>query len=417
MKQLYRVLVLALCASGISSAANGQTPMPWDIVIHVLPVPLIGQHTNVWCWAASGQMVMKYFGQDVPQCGQATYQFGQAANVDCCHSPTPAACVHGGQVEIGHYGFTYNQLGNTASLTATQVENQIKTRKRPWIMNPHGPGKFGHVTVAVGYVTLNKAVVLIAVNDPWPVNIGDFYFELYGAYQCGFWGGTCRTEGYDLYDIAPPSLAIAEVPPPLLIQLSAVLPPPVERQFEQGASDPQEAATAAWTVLRTLVTRETATKLGFASPGDVEKVRLGQPVEQYNISLERLRAWKPGGRASDLLERKEVLLVPIEASGAAQASIRLRHERNVWKLATFGSPQLSKAWQSARASGAQFLVEIEALELVFGGRRVDGRLQLTPLFSDDQLQVRAGREEAAEKVLDRLVDAAKNHRGNVLAPR
>src|SRR5689334_20630638 len=82
----------------------------------LLNVPLIPQSTCCWCWAASGDMVMTYTGHPMPQCKQAAYQFGQTES-SCCASPPAGACVSGGIVEIGHYGFTYQQTGGSTPLT------------------------------------------------------------------------------------------------------------------------------------------------------------------------------------------------------------------------------------------------------------------------------------------------------------
>ena len=55
-----------------------------------LPVLLRPQETNMWCWAASGQMVMQFLGKNVDQCDEANKRFGL---ITCCDAPTAAACV------------------------------------------------------------------------------------------------------------------------------------------------------------------------------------------------------------------------------------------------------------------------------------------------------------------------------------
>src|SRR5215469_15750906 len=192
MRKLLPVLSGFLLASTVT--ASGEMPThvnpvvnpvavnPNGIVVNLptksvlLNVPLIAQKNCCWCWAAGGEMVMTYTGHPIPQCTQATYQFGAAAGKNCCDSPTPGICVQGGQIEIGHYGYTYQQVGGSTPLTASQIENDIGNRHMPWLLNPHGPG-FGHVTVGIGYETINGTLALVAVNDPWPPNTGDFYWE------------------------------------------------------------------------------------------------------------------------------------------------------------------------------------------------------------------------------------------------
>src|SRR5579862_3182943 len=63
------VLPVGLCAVllGVSGPVHAdqqsvlKTQGPASSVIE-LPVPLIGQETGYWCWAASGQMTMTYLG-------------------------------------------------------------------------------------------------------------------------------------------------------------------------------------------------------------------------------------------------------------------------------------------------------------------------------------------------------------------
>ena len=80
------------------------TPTPIPLVhTKTLNVQLLPQLTNMWCWAASAEMVMKYEGHDVPQCKQANHEFGRT---DCCNNPTPGACVQGGWPEFAVWGFS-----------------------------------------------------------------------------------------------------------------------------------------------------------------------------------------------------------------------------------------------------------------------------------------------------------------------
>jgi Papain-like cysteine protease AvrRpt2 len=66
--------VITLCVGGCCR--------PEDIGTQI--VPLRGQETPVWCWAASGEMVMDFLGTDVSQCDEANKRFGRN---DCCNSP------------------------------------------------------------------------------------------------------------------------------------------------------------------------------------------------------------------------------------------------------------------------------------------------------------------------------------------
>ena len=80
-------------------------------MIGAQPVTLKAQETNMWCWAASGEMVMDFLGTNVTQCDQANKRFGRN---DCCNTPTPNACINGGWPEFDKYGFTFNTTANAA---------------------------------------------------------------------------------------------------------------------------------------------------------------------------------------------------------------------------------------------------------------------------------------------------------------
>jgi hypothetical protein len=97
-------------------------------------VDVISQPTGSWCWAATGQMIMRYFGVEKSQCEQANYAFGQT---NCCQSPqndstTPAACNKGGRAAYGHWGFnTSSQSGNNGAAKLADIKKQVALA-RPW---------------------------------------------------------------------------------------------------------------------------------------------------------------------------------------------------------------------------------------------------------------------------------------------
>src|SRR5207244_11161457 len=85
-----------------------------------LAVTLRPQQTNMWCWAASGQMVMEFLGVTVQQCTGANNGFGRSG---CCNTPTPGSCVNGGWPEFDKYGFTFVRPSNLA-LTWYQLRSE-----------------------------------------------------------------------------------------------------------------------------------------------------------------------------------------------------------------------------------------------------------------------------------------------------
>src|SRR6516165_10551884 len=65
----------ALCQQG-GPGALGPSCTPPETAS--LPVLLRAQKTELWCWAASGQMIMEYLGRSVDQCVQVNNRLQRA---------------------------------------------------------------------------------------------------------------------------------------------------------------------------------------------------------------------------------------------------------------------------------------------------------------------------------------------------
>lgn len=150
------------------------------------------QETSMWCWAASGQMVMESLGTNVTQCDEANKRFGRT---DCCNTPVPSPCVNGGWPEFDKYGFTFKTTSN-AALTWDQVRDQIYCQRKPFAFSWHWNGGGGHMMVVHGYTILD-GTTYVDVNDPWPPNVGNASFKTYAAYV----SGSGYTHWNDYYDV------------------------------------------------------------------------------------------------------------------------------------------------------------------------------------------------------------------------
>jgi len=181
---------MALCliamATGCCKPAN----------IGSVPVTLNGQQTNMWCWAASGQMTMNFLhsASNVQQCDEANKRFGRS---DCCNSPVPNACVNGGWPEYDKYSFSADTTSN-APLTFAQIQSQIYCARKPFAFSWHWNGGGGHMMVATGYVTIN-GTNYVSVNNPWPPTAGVQEVDTYDEYVGG--SGYDHSHWNDYYDI------------------------------------------------------------------------------------------------------------------------------------------------------------------------------------------------------------------------
>ena len=146
-----------------------------------LPVSLYAQETNVWCWAASGQMVMSYLGYPVSQCAQANEATGRT---DCCNSPTPAACVTTGWPDFAAYGFSSSSTSWGTALSWSSLYNEIAGNRRPVAFAWGWTGGGGHMMVAIGARTIGTSN-FVTMNDPWAPNWGGQSDLLYSAFVSG----------------------------------------------------------------------------------------------------------------------------------------------------------------------------------------------------------------------------------------
>jgi len=131
-------------------------------LVATVDVPTLAQQASNWCWAASGQMTMRYLGHDVSQCTEANNRFGLTT---CCQNNS-GSCNNGGWPEYEKYGFTATQTSD-AALTWKKVQSEIYCAKRPIAFSWHWPGGGGHMMVLKGYLVVNN-VKYVDVNDPEP---------------------------------------------------------------------------------------------------------------------------------------------------------------------------------------------------------------------------------------------------------
>jgi Papain-like cysteine protease AvrRpt2 len=128
----------------------------------ILPVTFHQSERKLWCWAASGKMIMEYMGASVEQCNQANERFVRS---DCC--TVPGACVNGGWPEFFRYGFTFARTFN-AALSWDEIKNQIYCKEKPFAFSYKypPPDRGGHMMVAVGYKTDQAGISWVYVYDP-----------------------------------------------------------------------------------------------------------------------------------------------------------------------------------------------------------------------------------------------------------
>jgi hypothetical protein len=128
-----------------------------------LPVSLHAQETELWCWAATGQMTMEFLGKPVSQGEQADLKFKRH---DCCDHPIPRPCEQGGSVTLSPFGFTFDM--STPPLSEQEIVRQIHVLRKPIPFAWQFPGGGGHASLVVGYAKAPDGKFLVECLDPWP---------------------------------------------------------------------------------------------------------------------------------------------------------------------------------------------------------------------------------------------------------
>jgi hypothetical protein len=174
-----RLSVAAVLVAGCDHSRPGEEALNCPIPSSAsLPVGLNSQELDNWCWAASGQMVMKNLGQDVSQCSQANDRFHLSG---CCPtSGASDACNQGGWPEFDKHQIRFQRLSSSA-LTYQELQKQIACKKQPVAFSWKWVGGGGHMMVAIGYAVLN-GTKYVEVNDPWKPNEGSHYYVTYDEY-------------------------------------------------------------------------------------------------------------------------------------------------------------------------------------------------------------------------------------------
>jgi hypothetical protein len=141
-------------------------PSPQQQQGRVLAVPFVQQQTNNWCWAASAEMILRYYNASFgTQCQILTTKF--RGQVDCCFYPV--ACDTPGYIQEISYALYYFKGLNSSiiqrGLTFPEVKTEIDAG-RPIVVFYTG-SFIGHFVVLYGY----DAAGQVYIHDPV---FGDF---------------------------------------------------------------------------------------------------------------------------------------------------------------------------------------------------------------------------------------------------
>ena len=376
-----------------------------------LNVQLLPQLTNMWCWAASAEMVMKYEGHDVPQCKQANHEFGRT---DCCNNPTPGACVQGGWPEFAVWGFSSQTLPDGVALTFSQIITQIDGNM-PFCFSWHWQGGGGHMMVGRGYSWPTFVIFgsqTVYINDPWPPNTGNIRWITYAEFVAKTGDHSHWRDYYNIkYTKSGAAVGAEEQLPTMNAQTTSTT--------AAGYADPETAAREALKYIPALVTADNAKEMGFdAVPGDTSVLALGQALPVFYIRHDRLNAYSMGHDIRKLLTDGEEMRYPIYEKGKAVCSVVVAKQQGVWTFRSLGDANLVKeltevrdrqASVSGKAHAQYFIVHIPSMYLMFIAHYdTTGKLILSHIHDNADYGFVKHATHDAEHVINAILPHAKS---------
>ena len=206
----------------------------------------------------------------------------------------------------------------------------------------------------------------------------------------------------------------------LLLTLAAVAgAQPPERLDPDARERADAAATKALRTYGLLVNQSNFEDLGFTSPGEVGEATLGDPLEEFMIRLDNLRAYEPDQRGLVITPNRR-LTYPLIVAGEQRSSLTVAQIGDGWDAVAFGGPNYARllvaarqrlAVQSDRPPDDYFEIRVPALNVGFVAYQEGDDLFLMPLLEDPRFDF--GSEEAIpfERALEVLQPAAREHNG------
>jgi len=384
-------------------------PIPIKGLICSLPIPLCPQETSMWCWAASGEMVMQFVqpGLDVKQCEEANRYF---TRTDCCNSPVPGPCISGGWDVLASYGFSFNRKEGSP-LSWEELNSQICANK-PVMFAWAWDGGGGHMMVVTGISELIPSHQrFVHINNPWPPILGDTQVISYDAWVNG--------DGYSFwavyYDIQK---KITKTLYPLLKEKLTRFP--LEKTLMELNKTVdikyKKLAVEGLKSLNRLVTEENAQAFGFYRKIDAGQTTVGRPIREFRIQLDDLRSFLPTDDPKKIIRGGQRLLFPVLSSGQISSAVRIDKYKETDRVHSYGNATLikiiegmvgSKTLNEDKLMVPLSTLEIPAIGLYFLTKEEAGKLWITSVFDEPSFGLKKGTYEPALDVYKRLQPFAK----------
>jgi hypothetical protein len=377
----------------------------------ILPVPLYPQKTNMWCWAASGEMVMKYISPStkVTQCDEAGVYFKQTS---CCNNPTSFACnQNGGWDVLSHYGFDFTQTSSKA-LSWNELKNSIDNNKPvmfAWAWHTGG----GHMMVATGWAKMGNQN-FVHINNPWPPGQGDQELISYDEWV----GGSNYDHNHwrDYYNIRKQAARVPSYKLPKYINIALAQPSIPILQIKQQVVHPviEKHAIVSLQTIRTL-SPENLARIGLKT-SEANSVVLGKPIQEYILSVDKLKTLGDAQASKQLFTTPNTVLYPVISDRSVRSAVRVRKIGAQAQTASIGNANLMKMISSLEGVNLNTTsdskesisaVKVPALGLYLIARQNGKSIELTSPFDVPSLGLVRGKYEQATDIFDRIKQATE----------
>lgn len=127
----------------------------------ILDLPNVHQKNEYWCWAASGEMVLKYFNKNISQCQQVEDKINQPI---CCVDPSTQLCTIASKPDFVRYKLESKHEQGRA-LTWEELKFLLSCRQSPIVYGfKANGGAVGHMSVITGFE--EGSYRYLYINDP-----------------------------------------------------------------------------------------------------------------------------------------------------------------------------------------------------------------------------------------------------------
>jgi len=401
-----------ICAALVSMIAfatpcGGQQPAPYCLDVKLHP-----QDADNWCWAASGQMIMEYFGTNVLQCDQATNVFKPHV---CCNRPVPADCDKPERPQFaGNYGFACQPVNG--ALKWKVLSREILQNRRPvafsWLWHKGG----GHIMVAYGCLTEEK-IDYVFVRDPGPTRKGRSRYFPYPTYV----RGVNYSHGEDFYLVKrnqgqQPDAQSETGESDVVEDQDRVEPRTTLVDFKVAFRSSSEVAQKALQTYRKISARANDANAAkgelrlmppfpvvFVGLSDLQKVNLAEINEEVVSRL--------------LPEKVNQIIYPISQEGTVTDAITMAFQNDQWVVESFGDKELTTDLVELRAeyseklrreSASFYVITVPALNTFLVCSNTANERILISVTDHDSVGSKAKERMTAPEAIAKLASLAKS---------